>query len=114
MWVYAGLGVMFVLIGAGVLLAVAHGSTVNSTPVYYPGPFWLPFYWIWPLMGVFFAVWAIGWAFTWPWRSRQYWYGRRWADPAYQIIRERYARGEIIRQQLDQMKRDLESRQLTV
>lgn len=108
-WAYIGLGVMFVLIGAGIFFSVLNGNTVTSMPIYYPGQFWMPFFWVWPLVGVFFVVWVIGWAFSWPWRSRGSRYGRRWGDPAHQILRERYARGEITKDQFDQMMRDLES-----
>ena len=36
---------------------------------------------------------------------RRYW---RYGDQAYYILRERYARGEITKDQLDQMMRDLQ------
>jgi len=59
------------------------------------------FFWI------FAVFWFIRWAF-WPWRGygpRRYW---RYSDQAYYILRERYARGEITKEQFDQMTRDLQ------
>jgi putative membrane protein len=46
----------------------------------------------------------IFWPLGWGWR-RRYWYG--YAD-AQEILRQRYARGEITKEQFDQMRRDLE------
>src|SRR5712664_4630616 len=59
------------------------------------------FFWI------FAVFWFIRWAF-WPWRGygpRRSW---RYGDQAYYTLRERYARGEITKEQFDQMTRDLQ------
>ncbi|MDG6902652.1 MAG: SHOCT domain-containing protein [Nitrososphaerota archaeon] len=45
-----------------------------------------------------------GWGGGWGWR-RRYWYG--YGD-AREILRQRYARGEITKEQFEQMSRDLE------
>ena len=72
-----------------------------------------------PFGGFFFVFWifigfiALRWIF-WPWRGgwgggwhyrNRYWHYR---DDSYYIIRERYARGEITKDQYDQMMRDLD------
>ncbi|MBO0888583.1 SHOCT domain-containing protein [Candidatus Bathyarchaeota archaeon] len=41
---------------------------------------------------------------------RPYWGGWSYGDRAYYILRERYARGEISKDQYDQMMHDLETR----
>ena len=74
-----------------------------------------PFGWgFFPFFG-FFWILAIFWFVRflfWPWRwggSRRYWgYGWGYGDRAYYILRERYARGEITKEQYDQMIRDLQ------
>ena len=91
-----------------VVTTVAAVSWLFFRPVgYYPYSFgffpfgFFGFFWI------FAVFWFIRWAF-WPWRGygpRRYW---RYGDQAYYILRERYARGEITKEQFDQMTRDLQ------
>jgi uncharacterized membrane protein len=93
-----------------VVTTVAAISWVFFRPAgYYPYGFgffpfgFFGFFWI------FAVFWFIRWAF-WPWRGygpRRYW---RYGDQAYYILRERYARGEITKEQFDQMTRDLQQR----
>ena len=76
-----------------------------------------PFYgwWFFPfgffvfIFVVFFAFRFIFWGFWgWGWR-RRYWYGYGYGyGDAHEILRQRYARGEITKEQFDQMTRDLE------
>jgi uncharacterized membrane protein len=48
---------------------------------------------------------------AWGWR-RRYWYGGGYGyGDAHEILRQRYARGEISKEQFDQMTRDLEQHQ---
>jgi putative membrane protein len=95
-WISAFLGVIGVIVVA---------NLVFGSPVYYR---WFPFGfgWIWIPFAFFFLFFALRW-FFWPWgwgyRSG-YWTG----DDAYRILRERFARGEITREQFEQMSRDLE------
>jgi uncharacterized membrane protein len=80
--------------------------------MYYPVAYgWFPFGFLFPLFFIFAAFWILRWLFF-PWRwgySRRYW-GSGWGygDRAYYILRERYARGAITKDQYDQMMRDLQ------
>ncbi|TLZ46107.1 MAG: SHOCT domain-containing protein [Methanobacteriota archaeon] len=53
----------------------------------------------------FLFFWGFRW-WGWGWYGRPYW---RYRDDAHEILRARYARGEITKDQFDQMMRDLES-----
>jgi putative membrane protein len=80
--------------------------------VYYPAGYGLfPFGFFFALFFIFAAFWIVRWLFF-PWRGgyyRRYWAGGwGYGDRAYYIIRERYARGEISKEQYDQMMRDLQ------
>jgi uncharacterized membrane protein len=65
-------------------------------------PYWFPFPFF-PLIffPVFFLVFfGFRWLGCWGWSGG-------WYDPAMGTLRERYAKGEITKEQLDQMTRDL-------
>ena len=76
---------------------------------YYRFPFFFPFGWI---FGFLILLMLFRWIFwPWGWRSRRRHGGYR---DEYHILRVRYARGEITKDQFDQMTRDLqESNQKT-
>ena len=105
-----GLGLL--LAGFVVFLVVAFLVANLVHPYYYPGT--MPYYggwWFFFPFGFFFfifVVFFIGRLLFWPWGGgwrRNYWYRH---DEAYYILRQRYARGEITKDQYDQMMRDLE------
>jgi uncharacterized membrane protein len=103
-WLFVGLGVMFALIGVGVLLALLYpGRFAGGDGSWNFGFFWFP----WGLFFLFFVF--FWWIPRWGWGHG--YYGRRnWRygmDPAHSIARERYARGEISKEQYDQIVRDL-------
>jgi uncharacterized membrane protein len=102
-WLYGGLGIMFALIGVGVLIAALYPGRFGSGGKFWPFGFWFP----WWLFFFFFAF--LWWVPRWGW-VRGY-YGGRYRhygfDPAHSIARERYARGEISKEQYDQIVRDL-------
>lgn len=105
MWL--GLAVMFILIGAGVFISsVFRPATAPVTMMSFP----FDFGWIWGLVGIVFVVWIFSWGFRWAWGpSRRYYRQSYWyRDDAHEILRQRYARGEITKDQFDQMTRDLE------
>jgi len=95
-WVTVFLGVIGIIVSANL---VFHPSG------YYP---WYPFGfgWIWILFGFLFLFFVLRW-FFWPWGwgyKRGYWAG----DNAYYVLRERFAQGEITKEQFEQMSRNLQ------
>ena len=71
-------------------------------------PYFFPFGGIFALFWIFAIFWFVRWLIwpSWGWGyRRRYW---RYRDDSYYIIRERYARGEITKDQYEQMMRDLE------
>ena len=103
---------IIVLIGVAIIsniyLQLAYPGTV-ITPYPFRG-----FGFLWAIFGLFFLFWILRGIF-WPWRSR-YWYGwghgyyRHWRDDdAVSILKARYARGEINKEQFDQLIRDIGS-----
>ena len=115
-WVSIGLAVMMGLIGVAILLAVVlPGGLTHSGGPAFPG--WWAFGWLWGIFWLLVFFWIISWfirSAVWCGTGSCYGHRRRWRyygwDSAGQILRERYARGEITREQFDQMTRDLESR----
>lgn len=75
---------------------------------FFPFGFFFAFFWIFAIFWfIRWIFWPRRWGYGWGWGyyGRRYWgYG----DRAYYILRERYARGEITKEQFDQMMRDLE------
>ena len=90
---------MFVLIGVAVLLGIYYRVPGTSYPYEFGWG------WIWLIFAFF---WIVPWVFGRGWRGYRYrrWY--RYDDGSYQILRERYAKGEITKEQFDQMMRDLQ------
>ena len=101
-------GLLVLLAAVIVLWAVFRG------PIPGPGAYYgfLPFFpfsfgWGWGIFLIFIIFWMVRW-FVWPWGgrySRRYW---RYGDEAYNILRQRYAKGEVTKEQFEQMMRDLE------
>ncbi len=103
--------VAIVAIFATIGLALYYIPT--PTGAVYPYYGFFPFRFFFAIFFIFAIFWFIRWAF-WGWRSNYregssggygYW---RHRDRAYYILRERYAKGEITKEQYDQMARDLE------
>lgn len=104
------LGGLVILLLAGFLIVpLFYGFPARPYP-YYP---FFPFGFLFLLFAIFFVVrvlfWGLGWG--WGWRggySRGYWRGHSYGS-ATEILRQRYAKGEIAKDQFDQMMRDLKA-----
>ncbi len=110
-WIAIGFLAVFAVFAAAMIYWMfAYGPTMMGAGPY--PYFWFPFGWIWVFFLFFlffglvrFALWGPRW-----WGG----YYRRWnygpygrENEAYHILRERYARGEITKDQYDAMMRDL-------
>ncbi len=95
-----------VLLAVVIVLWFAFRGPTPGGASYYPYfPFGLG--WGWGIFWIFIVFWMVRW-FVWPWGGR---YPRRYGrhgDEAYHILRERYAKGEITKEQFEQMAKDLE------
>ncbi len=103
--VIALLVVVGVSIGLSAIFLTPRPMPVQGT--YYPYFPFFPFGGLFALFWIFAIFWLVRWLF-WPWRwhyPRRYW---RYRDESYYIIRERYAKGEITKEQFEQMMRDLD------
>ena len=102
-----GFSGMLILIGVAAVLSVLfRGPSTQPAPFF---PFFrFGFGWVSAIIGIFVFFWIIRWLF-WPWGRRypdRHWgYGH---DEAIYILTQRYAKGEITKEQFEQMTRDLE------
>jgi putative membrane protein len=78
-------------------------------------PFFFPsfpfhFGWLGVILLIFLVFLVARWLFFWPWREREReggYYPHQQRPDAASIVKERYAKGEITREQFEQMMRDL-------
>ncbi len=107
-WVVLAIVVLAALVmGISAFFGYFVGRPMGYMGYPYSFPFFFPFGWLFGLFWVFIIFWALRWVFwprRWSWGySRRYWgYGDE-----YYILRQRYARGEITKEQFDQMTNDL-------
>jgi putative membrane protein len=112
-WIVIGLLAALVV---GSLTLWGIGLATGRTPFFFAGGhpffFFFPFGFVFFLIFVFFVARLLFWGggAWWGWRGRgyrsRYYY---WGD-AREILRQRYARGEITKEQFEQMNRDLDER----
>src|SRR2546428_5937563 len=105
-WVWVPIAALLGLAAIVTTVAIWYGPTgvLRSTPAPWP-----PFYGFW-IFFAFFALFWVGRWLLWPWgRGYRWGYGRGyWRDgEAVDIARTRYARGEITKEQFDQLMHDL-------
>lgn len=106
--IFALIAVVIATIAISAFFYAAHTAPVPGT--YYPFYFFpFPLFFI---FGFFAFFWIVRWLFfPWRWGYGGWGYGRRYwryGDGAYNILRERYARGEITKEQFEQMMSDLQ------
>jgi putative membrane protein len=111
-WIISAL-VILLLAGVFVVPLFFYGSVMGQYG-YYPRPyFFFPFGFL-IFFVIFFVVRALFWGWGWGWRggySRGYWQHRGYYGDATEILKQRYAKGEITKDQFDQMMRDLSEHQ---
>ena len=114
---FAGLvlgGLVISLLAAFLLVPLFFGFPARPYS-YYPFPFFFfPFGFLIFFFFIFFVVRTLFWGMGrgWGWRggySRGYWRGYGYYDDATEILKQRYAKGEINKDQFDQMMRDLKA-----
>jgi len=96
-----------VLIAASFIAIFIIANLYFAPSVVYP-PFygWFPFGWFFVFPLIFLVFFGFRW-FFWGW-GRGWSYGEYY-DPAMAALRERFARGEISKEQFEQMSKDLEN-----
>lgn len=106
-WI-VGILVLFLVVALVASAVYFWAPYAMATAPYYPHPFFL-FFFFFPLgLIIFLLLIALVFRLAFrPWRREHY---RRWRDwdDANEILRQRYARGEITKEQFEEMQRDLE------
>jgi len=104
-WAFIGLLILFAAsIAVSLIVFALRGPGVGFG--FFP---FFPFGFGWIFFLFFLFFWGFRWWGGWGWYGRPY--GRpywRYQDDAHAILRTRYARGEITKDQFEQMMRDLE------
>jgi putative membrane protein len=102
-----GWGIVGLIAVIGISIALSFYFAPWPLGGFYYYPFF-PFHfgWLGGIFLLFIVFWVARW-FFWPWRGGWYRYEHRSAES---ILKERYAKGEITKEQFEQMMRDLEHR----
>lgn len=94
-----GWGIVGLIVVIGASIALSAFATGGR------GGFPFPFGWLGGIFLVLLIFWIARWVF-WPWGRGWYRYEHRSAES---ILKERYAKGEITKEQFQQMMRDLQN-----
>jgi putative membrane protein len=110
-WIFGALAIL-VLVGLFVV-PFFYGPMVGPSG-YYDRPYFFPFGSLVFFFVIFFVARGLfwGWGWGWGWRggySRGYWRHGGYYSEAEEILKQRYAKGEITKDQFDQMMRDLQA-----
>ncbi|HJU35617.1 MAG TPA: SHOCT domain-containing protein [Nitrososphaera sp.] len=102
------IGLITIVAASVVLSYFTPRPVVEEEGFYYNNPFFLfRFGWVGGIILIFITFWLARW-FLWPWRRRgdyfSYGYPHRDAES---ILKERYAKGEITKEQFEQIMCDL-------
>ena len=108
------IGGLVVLVLAGLLVgSFFFSGAMMGTYGYYPrGFFFFPFGFLIFFFVIFFVARGLFWGWGWGWRggySRGYWHRQGYPSDATEILRQRYAKGEITKDQFEQMMRDVKA-----
>ena len=104
-WIGLGIFALLILLGVAAILA-----TLLRVPMVAPGTF-PGMGWVWGFFGFIFFLWILMWFVRfamWPWWRTQPWRWHSHRDEASEILRVRYARGEITKDQFEAMLQDLD------
>jgi putative membrane protein len=105
------------IVGWGIIGLIAVIGVSIALSFYFvprpPGYSYYPFFpfnfgWLGAIFLIFIVFWVAKW-FLWPWRGGYYSYRQQYGN-AESILRERYAKGEITKEQFEQMMRDLQNK----
>jgi len=99
-----------IAIGVIAVLVIASVDFYRAPPAlgYYPWYGWFPFGWFFFIPVIFVIFFAFRWFLWGGWGWGHGWYYRQYSDPAMETLKQRFARGEITKEQFEQMAKDLE------
>jgi len=106
-WIFGSLAILLLV---GVFVVPFFYGSMLGTNGYYPRPYFFPFGFLIFFFVIFFVARGLFWG--WGWRggySRGYWHHGGYYNDAEEILKQRYAKGEITKDQFDQMMRDLQA-----
>ena len=108
-WIFGALAILLLV---GVFVVPSYYGFMAGPNGYYPRPYFFPFGFLVFFFVIFFVARGLFWGWGWGWwggYSRGYWRHGGYYSEAEEILKQRYAKGEITKDQFDQMMRDLQA-----